>query len=320
MTAPPSDNPNDANYIGSMGMGWFPGYAINIETGERLNLMFGEDSYLSAQNGRDMKFNPTEKDMDAISQVLDPNIFSQVGFDPLMGGKHYVYVMRHDNNVFNVGNIIFNFPSPAYDAGHYAYSMLDTIFQSIIPQTVSYFFSQVMYVGMPMGIKGQDWLSNDAKIKIRVAKQYQQYFSILPLDTVPAGMDVNKYLPKYAFSTKGIASEMANPDKLQTDLDLINIVPNPYYAYSSYERNALDNRVKITNLPERCVVTIYNMSGVKVRQFKKDEPKTSIDWDLKNFAGVPIASGIYLIHIKSEDGERIIKWFGTMRPIDLNTF
>jgi hypothetical protein len=133
-------------------------------------------------------------------------------------------------------------------------------------------------------------------------------------------MDVNKYLPKYAFSTKGIASEMANPDKLQTDLDLINIVPNPYYAYSSYERNALDNRVKITNLPERCVVTIYNMSGVKVRQFKKDEPKTSIDWDLKNFAGVPIASGIYLIHIKSEDGERIIKWFGTMRPIDLNTF
>jgi len=27
-----------------------------------------------------------------------------------------------------------------------------------------------------------------------------------------------------------------------------------------------------------------------------------------------------LIHIKSEDGERVIKWFGSMRPIDLNTF
>jgi len=98
------------------------------------------------------------------------------------------------------------------------------------------------------------------------------------------------------------------------------VVPNPYYAYSDYERNALDNRIKITNLPEKCVVTIYNMSGTKIRQFKKDEDKTSIDWDLKNFAGVPISSGIYLIHIKNEDGERIIKWFGSMRPIDLNTF
>jgi hypothetical protein len=320
MTAPASDNPNDANYISSYGMGWFPGYAINIETGERLNMMFGEDSYLSAQNGRDMIFNPTAKDMDAVNQAFDPNIFSQVGFDPLMGGKHYVYVMRHDYYNFSQGDINFDFPSPAYDAGKYAYSVLDTIFQSQYPFISSYFFSQIMYAGMPMGVKGKDWLSNEAKIRIRVAKQYQKYYSLLPLDTVPEGMDVNHYFPKYAFTTKGIATEAENPEKLETDLDLINVVPNPYYAYSSYERNALDNRVKITNLPEKCVVTIYNISGVKVRQFKKDEAKTSIDWDLKNFAGVPIASGIYLIHIKSDDGERIIKWFGTMRPIDLNTF
>jgi len=52
----PSDNPNDPNYISHRGMGWFPGYAINIETGERLNMMFAEDSYLVAQNGRDMLF------------------------------------------------------------------------------------------------------------------------------------------------------------------------------------------------------------------------------------------------------------------------
>jgi len=40
------------------------------------------------------------------------------------------------------------------------------------------------------------------------------------------------------------------------------------------------------------------MSGTKVRQFSKDQTLTSIDWDLKNFAGVPIASGIYLIPSK----------------------
>jgi len=163
-------------------------------------------------------------------------------------------------------------------------------------------------------------LSNDVTIRIRVSKPYQRHYSTLPLDTVPPGMDLNDFRPAYAFSTKGIATEFRNTKKIQTDLDLVNVVPNPYYAYSEYEKNALDNRIKITNLPEKCVVTIYNMSGTKIRQFKKDEEKTSIDWDLKNFAGVPISSGVYLIHIKSADGERIVKWFGTIRPIDLNTF
>ena len=36
------------------GMGWFPGYAINKESGERLNIMFAEDSWLKADNGDDM--------------------------------------------------------------------------------------------------------------------------------------------------------------------------------------------------------------------------------------------------------------------------
>src|SRR5262249_8666457 len=38
-----SDSPDAPNFISETGMGWFPGYAINIETGERLNVAFGED-------------------------------------------------------------------------------------------------------------------------------------------------------------------------------------------------------------------------------------------------------------------------------------
>ena len=200
--------------------------------------------------------------------------------------------------------------------------MLDTIFDSpnFIQINTQNFFSQIMYAGMPMPIKGQEWLSNEATVRIRVAKPYARHQSLLPVDSAYSGTVENGGYPKYAFSLKNLAAEQRNPVKLENDLDLITVVPNPYYAYSNYERNALDNRVKIANLPITCVVTIYNMSGTKIRQFRKDESKTSLDWDLKNFAGVPIASGIYLIHIKSDEGERIIKWFGTMRPIDLNTF
>jgi len=124
----------------------------------------------------------------------------------------------------------------------------------------------------------------------------------------------------FEFTMEGMATQFSDPQKLESDLDEINIVPNPYYAYSSYENNPLDNRIKITNLPEKCTVTIYNVSGTKVRQFKKDTPETTIEWDLKNFAAVPISGGVYYIHIKSEQSERVLKWFSIMRVPDLNTF
>ena len=36
-------NPDNS---GTYGMGWFPGYVIDLETGERLNVIFSEDSWL----------------------------------------------------------------------------------------------------------------------------------------------------------------------------------------------------------------------------------------------------------------------------------
>jgi hypothetical protein len=319
MTMSASDNPDDPNYIGSFGMGWFPGYAINVETGERLNIVFGENSFLSGQNGRDMLFNPTARDL-STDQFVDPNVISPIDGSPRFGGMHYVYIMGHDETPASNLPDSLKFKSPAYDAGRYAHKYLRYLDGPLYQVLGTLFYQDMMWVGMPMAVKGEEWLSNDAHIRIRMAKPYARNYSTMPLDTVHPGMDLNNFYPMFAFSTKGMESEQRNAEKLESDLDLINVVPNPYYAYSSYERNALDNRVKITNLPEKCVVTIYNMSGTKVRQFSKDQTLTSIDWDLKNFAGVPIASGIYLIHVKAPEGERVIKWFGTMRPIDLNTF
>jgi hypothetical protein len=42
---------------------------------------------------------------------------------------------------------------------------------------------------------------------------------------------------------------------------------------------------------------------------------------MKNQAGITISSGVYLIHIKVDGvGERVLKWFGVLRPIDLDSF
>ena len=42
------------------GMGWFPGYAVDLESGARLYLAFGENSFLGGENGADMIWNPTD--------------------------------------------------------------------------------------------------------------------------------------------------------------------------------------------------------------------------------------------------------------------
>ncbi len=315
----PSDNPEDPNYIMDHGMGWFPGYVIDVESGERLNVMFGEDSYLDDLNGRDMLFNPPPRDT-KVSPFADPNIYRIPGFEPVFGGKHFVYIMKHDYTSINQGGIHLIFNSPAYDAGAYAAHVLDSIFGSTYRAFLNYFYKQVMYVGMPMGVKGEDWLSNEVKLKIRVSKPYQRYYNGWPLDSLYDGLEYNNFYPAYAFTTRELATEEVNNEKQQTDLDLINVVPNPYYAYSAYEHNALDNRVKLTNLPEKCDITIYNVSGVKVKQFSKDTPLTTIEWDLKNFAGVPVSGGVYYIHVKAPEGERVIKWFAVLRIPDLNTF
>jgi hypothetical protein len=67
------------------------------------------------------------------------------------------------------------------------------------------------------------------------------------------------------------------------------------------------------------------LNGNLVRRFKKDdtgaEAKTSLDWDLKNESRIPVASGLYIIHVDvPEVGEKILKWFGVLRPIDIEAY
>ena len=293
-----NQDPNSPNYISGVGMGWFPGYAIDLETGERLNVMFGESSWLIGENGRDMLFNPTSNYLTSLADVL-------------FGGQHYIYVFRHSEE--EVGGC------PAYDAGAWLYNRFWNN-GNFRPNNVSLLkiYREVMWTSIPMAVNGEDWLpeNNDVTVKLRVTTPYQRGKWAYDDNT-----GSNLGWPSYGFTTKHLATTTANNPTAQSALDLISVVPNPYYAYSDYETSQLDNRVKIVNLPENCVVKIYSVSGTLVRTFKKDNNLTFLEWDLKNQASIPISSGVYLIHVDAPGiGEKVVKWFGAMRPVDLNAF
>lgn len=78
-------NGESDNSIAATGMSWFPGYAYNLETGERLNIAFGENSSLTNDNSGDMKFNPTTRKYDNNGV-------------PVLGGMHFIYIFGHNGD------------------------------------------------------------------------------------------------------------------------------------------------------------------------------------------------------------------------------
>ena len=328
-----SSNEEDPNFIGASGMGWFPGYVIDVENGVRLNVAFGEDSYLEDMGGRDMLFNPakvqkaTAEDVSGLLQEYDPAIFRGADNAPVFGGKHYLYVWRVDSLAMGNTAPWKEVKNYGYDGGQLMFNTLNAV-QNMNNNGQLYMnrnvYKLAMWIGMPMGIEGMEWLpeGNECRVRIRLAKPYAPGYGY-PLQEENPDLMINNLNPKYTFSIDGWDPVQNDPEKTDEDLNLITVVPNPYYAYNTYEGNALTNKVKITNLPNKCIVSIYTLSGTKVRQFRKDtDETTSLEWDLTNFANTPVASGFYLIHIKdlTSGGERTIKFFGAMRQVDLNTF
>ncbi len=380
---------NDAS--GTMGMGWFPGYAIDIGTGERLNIIFSEDSWQTSENGNDMIWNPTEKLVtDDFPRFNRDGEFS--GGDYLLGGKHFIYVVNGDAWVKGtddyVNDISSSKSSPNYDESAWIYAKL--LSNPLVGQ--QYVFRNVTWVGAPLLAPGRGMnLANTATIKLRVSKAYKQYETVtadkfysknddlnsgetyvVAYETQPLeasqkwggenanydGVDyspgesfvasstlnfsgssktraielnaLNSFNPTYNFITDDLVAEKNNINVALEAMESIKVVPNPYYGYSSYETNQLDNRVKITNLPMQTIVKIFTVSGTLIRTLKKDDNMTSIDWELKNDFGIPIASGLYVIHVRARlwdavankfvEKDKVIKWFGSLRPIDLDTF
>ena len=282
------------------GMGWFPGYAVDLESGARLYLAFGENSFLGAENGADMVWNPTNR------------IVSNVG-TPLMGGMHPVYVFSYKQATINGYSSGFDFPAyiPA-DGENNANNALRTKWLEVetnSTQAKRELYGSLTWISYPIVAQGQNLMASDVTIKLRINKEYKNY--------VATGE--NNGRPMYSWSMDDIATVTSSQDMLKDALKMINIVPNPYYAFSEYERSRLETKVKITNLPTVCTVKIYTVNGKLIRTFKKDsEGITSLDWDLTNFKSIPVAGGVYLIHVEVPGiGEVVLKFFGGLRQVDL---
>ncbi len=300
----PGANNDEATLGGEQptGAGWFPGYAIDLETGERLNMAYGENSFWGGEIGRDMIWNPSDE------------LLTGAG-EPVFGGSHWIYVFKNDRRQ-SAGVANSEQRIPGYDECRFIYQTI----QSTQPEPLRRVFRAVGWVGSAMVAPGRQLLETDVRIVLNVERKYTRYVDY-PGSLSPIQPERNNGLPLYGFSTLGFATETGVAEVANEALAMINIVPNPYNAFSGYETSRLDNRVKFINLPQTCTISIYNVSGTLVRKFRKDNDLTYLDWDLKNANNIPIAGGVYICHVDVPNvGEKVIKWFGTLRPLDLQNF
>ncbi|MBK7632044.1 MAG: hypothetical protein IPJ23_15310 [Ignavibacteriales bacterium] len=98
----------------------------------------------------------------------------------------------------------------------------------------------------------------------------------------------------YTFSTKGssFSTELA-----KTQVEKINVFPNPYYGVNTEELNKYNKFVIFSHLPTKATIRIFNLAGVHVRTIQKDDVDQFQRWDLANESGLPVASGLYIAYI-----------------------
>ncbi|MFQ5570308.1 MAG: hypothetical protein ACE5G0_11575 [Rhodothermales bacterium] len=126
----------------------------------------------------------------------------------------------------------------------------------------------------------------------------------------------------FTWSTAGLGAQAPDNATLQARLDQIGIVPNPYKGASSYEVSQLVDEVRFTNLPDFATIRVFTLNGTLIRTLEKQSPGVAtLSWDLTTDSSLPLASGMYLIHVDVPGiGEKVLKFAVVKKRIQLNTF
>ena len=289
---------NGNEITGEVGRSWFPGYAIDMESGRRVNITFAEDSSNPSDHGSDMLWNPTGNLYDG--PVSAP---SETQEDVPLAGMHYIYITDIE-----------------YEGDERGGQTVLDIIESNTPENgnISRFLKRVSWAAIPYLNENEQLLGSEVRIELRVKSPYSNHTS----------SGLNNGYPMYQFE---ITDDML-PQPLSYEahsnlaLEQINVVPNPYYAHSQFESGKTDKRVRFTNLPPQTTISIFDLDGTLIDRIQRNEPTLRgetifVDWDLQNFQGLPIGSGMYIIHFEVPDvGVKTIKWFAVNRINDIETF
>ncbi len=144
------------------------------------------------------------------------------------------------------------------------------------------------------------------------------------------GTEANERFDEYAGGFNSLRATIDSDLKDSLDKYKPYVYPNPYYAGASWEgRSAFeeDRKLNFANLPQRCVIRVYTLSGDLIKTINHDESYNGSDqrwystysdpsntvfsggehsWDLLSEDAQIIARGVYLFSVEDLDSGN--KW------------
>jgi hypothetical protein len=111
----------------------------------------------------------------------------------------------------------------------------------------------------------------------------------------------------FSWSTAQYAATKS-ADVAKERLDDINLFPNPYFGHNSAEGDYYSQFVTFNNLPEECTIRIFSLSGQLVNVIEHNNGTPFERWYLQNDQEIPVASGIFIIHVQTDFGDKILKF------------
>ena len=99
-------------------------------------------------------------------------------------------------------------------------------------------------------------------------------------------------------------------------------MPNPYKGASAYEVGQFTDEVRFTNLPDVATIRVFTLNGTLIKTINKQSPGVAtIPWNLTTDQNLPIASGMYLIHVEVPGvGSHTIKFGVVRKRVQLNVY
>jgi len=124
--------------------------------------------------------------------------------------------------------------------------------------------------------------------------------------------------PKFFENGDNWVSDMSVLGKVaavaDTTLDTIKVVPNPYIVRSRFNETANSRKMRFTNLPQECRISIFTISGELVRVLDHNSQFDGNEWwDLRTGNNQEVAPGLYIYHVESKNGKEKVGKFAVIR-------
>jgi len=100
----------------------------------------------------------------------------------------------------------------------------------------------------------------------------------------------------------------------QNTSENIKVVPNPYISRSNFNENKYVRKIRFTNLPAICTISIFTVSGEQVFTLNHQSEMDGNEWwDLRTINNQEIAPGLYVYVVQAEGMDDFIGKFAIVR-------